>query len=651
MRLKTLFATGIGLFSALAMLAALAIVAQQLTSVAATRDASAAIAALGPLLEVSERLALERGGYNEALLDEPPAAAAKQAALAALGANTEAAFARSLQILTGAGYAEAAWHHGELERIRADLRLVQARAEAEIARPKRERDVDFTTRYAVDLFDITARVTNLQSSVELAITRADPGVGQYGAVARVTGLVRDLAGRKQTLYVQILAGDRAIDAEMARRLGDADARLDVLWERTRLLVGLTGDARLAEAAQSVQRDYFEANAPVYARICQSRSPRTGWPGDVTSFRAWGIPTLQSILRLRDMALDVAAHRAATERRAAIRDLALGLAAAAVIALAAVTFIIYLGRRVLYPLLTLKAAITQMADGHLGTAVPDTDHPNEIGQVARTLDSLRCKLIAAAKDRDDRESMLQTAKLSAESASRAKSEFLANMSHELRTPLNAVIGFSDVMLKELFGPLPERYRGYVHDIHYSGAHLLQLINDVLDFSKIEAGHLALDEEVFELRDAIAASLRMIKSRAEEAGVALHQSFSADIDRIRGDQRRIKQIVLNLLSNAVKFTPRGGRVDIAARRNADGDILITVSDTGIGIAPVDLPRVMEVFRQADGGLNRRNEGTGLGLPLTKRLVEAMGGRFTLESQLGIGTAAMIVLAGERIVRSAA
>ena len=192
---------------------------------------------------------------------------------------------------------------------------------------------------------------------------------------------------------------------------------------------------------------------------------------------------------------------------------------------------------------------------------------------------------------------------------------------------------------------------MHDINYSGEHLLQLINDVLDFSKIEAGHLDLDEDAFELRDAISASIRMIKSRAEEAGVALHQSFAADIDRIRGDERRIKQIVLNLLSNAVKFTPRGGRIEIAARRNGDGDIQITVSDTGIGIAPVDLPRVMEVFRQADGGLNRRNEGTGLGLPLTKRLVEAMGGRFTLESELGIGTSATIVLAGARIVRSAA
>jgi signal transduction histidine kinase len=651
MRLKTLFVTGIGLFSALAMLAALAIVAQQVRSAAATRDASAAITALGPLLEVSERLALERGAHNEALLAEPPASAATLAALVLLRANTDAAFDRALQTLTGAMYAEAPRHYAELGSSHRELRVLRERAEAEIARPKSERNVDFTTRYAVDLFDITARVTNLQSGVELAITRADPAIGQYGAVARVTGLVRDFAGRKQTLYVQILAGDRAIDADMARRLGDADARLDVLWERTRLLVGLTGDARLADAVQSVQHNYFEANALVYARICQSRLPRAGWPGDVTSFRAWGIPTLQSILKLRDTALEVAANLAAEQRRAAIRDLALGLAATAVIALAAITFVVYLGRRVIYPLLSLKAAITQMADGDLRSRVPDAEHPNEIGQVARTLDSLRCTLIAAAKDRDDRELLLQTAKLAAESASRAKSEFLANMSHELRTPLNAVIGFSDIMLKELFGPLSERYRTYVQDIRFSGAHLLRLINDVLDFSKIEAGHLVLDEEVFELRDAISASISMIKSRAEEAGVSLHESWSIDIDRIRGDERRVKQIILNLLSNAVKFTMRGGRVHISAGKNADGDVLITVSDTGIGIAPVDLPRVMEVFRQADGGLNRRNEGTGLGLPLTKRLVEAMGGRFSLESELGVGTSATIVLGGHRLVRSAA
>lgn len=651
MRLKTLFLTGIGLFSTLAMVAALAVVVHQWRRAESAHEATTAVAALKPALELSEHLALERGRYNEALLAGPPASEATLTSLEQLRAQTDAAFDHALYAVQEANYQEAPQQKAELARIRDDLGKLRARAQIEIARAKSERDDLLVTTYVTRIFAITARVTSLQAGMELAADRADPGIGQYAAVARVMGLVRDFAGRKQTLYVQILASGQMIDARMERHLGDIDARIDVFWNRALQLVALAGEPRLAATAQTVQREYFQSNEPVYERIRSADPPSAGWPGDVASFRAWGLPTLQSILTLRDAAFEVAADRTAQQVRTAIMDLAIALAAGVAIVLTAVIFAIHFGRRVVYPLSNLEIAVAQIADGDLYTRVPATRHANEIGRVARALDTLRRKLVAAGKERDEREEQLRGAKLDAESASRAKSEFLASMSHELRTPLNAIIGFSELMLQEAFAPLPERYRGYATDINNSGQHLLALINDVLDFSKIEAGHLRLEEDEFNLRDTLEAAIRMIRPRAVEAGVDVQRSLTIDFDAMRGDERRVKQVILNLLSNAVKFTPRGGRIDILAGTCRDGDVMVAVRDTGIGIADADLTRVMEIFGQADGAFNRRNDGTGLGLPLTKRLVEAMGGRFTLTSKLGVGTEATFFLPRQRIIRSAA
>jgi PAS domain S-box-containing protein len=241
---------------------------------------------------------------------------------------------------------------------------------------------------------------------------------------------------------------------------------------------------------------------------------------------------------------------------------------------------------------------------------------------------------------------------AEAASRSKSAFLANMSHELRTPLNGVIGFAELMAYETFGPLGDpRYGEYARDIVASGRHLLELINDILDFSKIDAGKLELQEEEIDLHATVAAAVRMLRPRAQEAALTLKlvNDLPPELSHLRADERRLKQIVLNLGANAVKFTPPGGRVAVtlaaAAAPDAAG-VVIRVTDTGIGIAAADLPRVLEPFAQIDHGLNRRHEGTGLGLPLTRRLIELHGGVLRLESELGIGTAVTVWLPQARI-----
>jgi len=247
-----------------------------------------------------------------------------------------------------------------------------------------------------------------------------------------------------------------------------------------------------------------------------------------------------------------------------------------------------------------------------------------------------------------EETLRKAKEQAELASRAKSEFLANTSHELRTPLNAIIGFSEIILQQMFGPLgSERYLEYARDIHHSGAHLLSIINDLLDLAKVEAGRFDMVEDAVALRAVVDSSVRFVRDRAQAAGVELSVDVERAAPQLFGDERAIKQIVLNLLSNAVKFTLKGGRVDVSARLAADGWLEVVVADTGIGMSPHEIEIALTPFGQVESAFNRRYEGTGLGLPLVARFVELHGGRLTIESETGRGTTATARFPPERLV----
>ena len=221
----------------------------------------------------------------------------------------------------------------------------------------------------------------------------------------------------------------------------------------------------------------------------------------------------------------------------------------------------------------------------------------------------------------------------EAASRHKSEFLANMSHELRTPLNAIIGFSEVLAEKMFGNVNEKQAEYLQDILESGRHLLSLINDILDLSKIEAGRMELEPADFDLPSAIDNALTLVRERATRRGITLGCSIDEQLGVIHGDERKVKQVLLNLLSNALKFTPEGGRVDVGGR--LDGEVAeVSVTDTGIGIAPADQEAVFEEFRQV-GAAERKAEGTGLGLALSRKFVELHGGRIWVQSEVGRGS----------------
>jgi signal transduction histidine kinase len=239
---------------------------------------------------------------------------------------------------------------------------------------------------------------------------------------------------------------------------------------------------------------------------------------------------------------------------------------------------------------------------------------------------------------------------AQAGSRSKSEFLATMSHELRTPLNAIIGFSDIMAREMFGPQNPRYRAYAQDILQSGRHLLTLVNDILEFSKLDAGKLVLNEEVIEVRDIVVQAVKMVEGRAAEARIAIVLSLPPMLPALYGDERRLRQVLLNLVSNAVKFTPDGGVVTVAAEREADR-LCIEVRDNGIGIAPQDIARALTPFEQIDSGHGRRFEGTGLGLPLAKRLIELHDGVFEIASEPGVGTTVRLLFPASRLIEASA
>ena len=228
----------------------------------------------------------------------------------------------------------------------------------------------------------------------------------------------------------------------------------------------------------------------------------------------------------------------------------------------------------------------------------------------------------------------------EVANRHKSEFLANMSHELRTPLNAVIGFSDVLLQRMFGELNDQQADYLEDIRSSGTHLLTLINDILDLSKIEAGRMELEAAPFSLVAALNNAVTLIRERATSHGIRLVLDVAPDLDTIVADERKVKQVVVNLLANAVKFTPDGGSVTLRAVRE-NGEVRLAIHDTGIGIAPEDHERIFEEFQQASHRSEKSREGTGLGLSLSKRMVELHGGSITVESASGKGSTFTVAL----------
>jgi signal transduction histidine kinase len=438
------------------------------------------------------------------------------------------------------------------------------------------------------------------------------------------------AGQLRQLLAIRVAEDPSLNAYLGQKGGSAlRGRSWVLADKT-IIAALSQLGQAAETSalgfplpaadrpqiDRIRSDYRQINA---ALVKVAAADRTG--GTRASKRL--LTTAIDV----DFDLNVVTDRLATRTRAqtdrliaqnsssyaSSRDLFIGVGAGSVLLAVLLGFVI--SSSLVSPIQRTEGRLAEIAAGDFSRRLV-VDNRDELGALAANVNRMNDELRRLYEE--------------LESVSRHKSEFLANMSHELRTPLNAIIGFSELLETQMAGELNAEQLGYVEDVLDSGRHLLSLINDILDLSKVEAGKMELDLSEFSLRPALEAGLTMHAERASRAGVALDLALDPEEIIIRADERKLRQVVFNLLSNAVKFTPPGGRVDVCARL-ADGILKVDVTDTGAGIATVDTERIFEEF--ASGATT---EGTGLGLPLSRRFVELHGGRLWAESVPGEGSA---------------
>jgi two-component system cell cycle sensor histidine kinase PleC len=274
----------------------------------------------------------------------------------------------------------------------------------------------------------------------------------------------------------------------------------------------------------------------------------------------------------------------------------------------------------------------------------------LNSTALAMLEFRAEKDALIAEIEEEKAISDEARRRAEAANVSKSRFLATMSHELRTPLNAILGFSEVMKSELLGPIEnDNYKEYAGNIHDSGRHLLQLINEILDLSRIEAGRYELHEEPVRLADVVEDCLRLLTLRAQSKGLHVALETEKGLGQLWADERAIRQVCLNLITNALKFTPRAGSITITIAATAEGGQMLSVKDTGPGIPKEEIPKVMQAFRQGSLAHQNAEGGTGLGLPIVQNLVTLHGGTFELRSELRKGTEAVVVLPASRVLRA--
>jgi len=582
---------------------------------------------------------LERGFVNRALAAPGIADSDTQKQIATVHTRAGTALDSALAKL-GAFHIEGIDPDIEkISRSREIVTTLRQDVDQALQHPLAERADTLLTSWIEANGTLVRAIDALSGPLESELSQGDTFVGEMIRTKQIVWPVRADSGDDRLFVREAMTSGKQLTDSQRHEFDILAGRIEGVW----LLIRDIGrrastPAELKEAIHAADDVYFtkfrSLRNHVVDELAAGRTVDIALP-DWLKLSGAG---RTSIYMIAKTAFDLASAHAAEQFAKAERELYIALALMVFFFVMGALTTWYVFKRVVWPINRITESMGLVVDGNYSSEIPFKDRADEIGLLSRALSVFRDNAIERQQ--------LYFAKLGAETANQAKSEFLANMSHELRTPLNAIIGFSEVIKRVMFGPLSERYRSYGGDIFDSGNHLLKLINDILDLSKLEAGHFELHEENVDVAAVIGASKRLVESQAERGKVRVTVAIDADLPLIRADDRRMRQVLINILSNAVKFTPEGGlvRVQSAVR---DAGLMISVSDTGIGMSSEEIPKALEPFGQIDSTISRKYEGTGLGLPLAKHLVELHGGTLIVESALSVGTTVTIVLPHERIV----
>lgn len=536
----------------------------------------------------------------------------------------------------------------ELIASRAGYEPVFAPLLATARTPKSLRSRKSLNDWHVAAERLTAAVDRLSNTLTRDKNGYDTFISNMLTLSDAIWRVRLDAGSDRGSVGVAIRESEALSVERVQQFARMTGSIDARWADIKDFAARSNiPPRLQVAIDRAQNTYFDGFRAVRAKAITDLVAGKPVPMSNYDWLKTSNPGLNSIMAISKIALDLTETHAAEQVKSATRNFYVAIAQMLLSIGLACFMALFVMWRVIRPLKRITQTMKTVTDGDFTQPIPYIGRNDEVGQFSRAVWMFRD---SAAEQMRLKGEMIQNQadKALAEKASRTKSEFLANMSHELRTPLNAILGFSEMISAEVYGPGLPRYRNYAADIHGAGKHLLCLINDILDLSKAEAGKLDLHLDEVDLADLIRECVRLMSPRAAQQGLELTLDAGV-LPPLFIDRLRTKQILLNLLSNAIKFTPKNGSVSVRAERDAVGRVVICVRDTGIGIAPDMIALAFEPFRQIDSALARETEGTGLGLPLVKKLAALHDGEVRLESTLNVGTAIFVTFPASRCVEN--